>query len=163
MLGKLFLLFTLVPVLELYLLIAVGGAIGAPATIGLVLATGLLGAVLAKREGMRVLRAWQEAMARGQIPEEGLASSLLVLVGGVLLVTPGVLTDVVGLALLAPPTRRALARRLQRRAARHFQVTTLGGSIGPSFEGFSREPEDVIDVEVRDEQQDDAPNGALAR
>ena len=104
-------MFTLVPVLELYLLIAVGGAIGAPATIGLVLATGLLGAVLAKREGMRVLRAWQEAMARGQIPEEGLASSLLVLVGGVLLVTPGVLTDVVWLALLAPPTRRALAGR----------------------------------------------------
>jgi UPF0716 protein FxsA len=151
--GKLFLLFTLVPVLELYLLITVGGVIGPAATIGIVLATGLLGAVLAKHEGMRVLRQWQDAVAKGEIPEEGVASSLMVLVGGILLVTPGVLTDVLGLAMLVPFTRRAMARLVQRRAARHLQVTTLH-SIGAGFGGFAREPDDVIDVEARDEPRE---------
>jgi UPF0716 protein FxsA len=166
-LGKLFLLFTLVPVLELYLLIAIGGAIGAPATLAIVVATGLLGAMLAKREGMRVLRAWQGAMARGEIPEEGVASSLLVLLGGVLLVTPGVVTDLVGLALLTPPTRRAMARLMQRHAARHFEITTLGGSLGSIHAGrsspFVRDEEDVIDVEARDERDDAESAEILAR
>lgn len=152
MLGKLFLLFTLVPMLELYLLIAVGGAIGAPATIAIVLATGLLGAGLAKHEGTRVLRAWQRAMAKGEIPEEGVVSSLLVLVGGILLVTPGVLTDVLGLAMVVPYTRRAMVRLVQRRAAHRLRITTIGGSLGPMVGGFAREPDDVIDVEANDDQ-----------
>jgi UPF0716 protein FxsA len=154
-LGKLFLLFTLVPVLELYLLITVGGVIGPIATIGIVVATGLLGAALAKHEGVRVLRAWQESIAKGEIPEEGVASSLLVLVGGILLVTPGVLTDALGLAMLVPFTRRAMARIVARRAARQIEITTMGSigsSMGPMFRGFAAEPDDVIDVEVHDEQ-----------
>lgn len=125
MLGKLLLLFTVVPVVELYLLITIGQRLGAEPTIGLVLVTGLLGATLARREGARVLRNWQEAMARGQMPKEGVISSVLVLVGGVLLVTPGVLTDVTGLLLLVPWSRRRIAGVVRNRLEHRLQVRSF--------------------------------------
>ena len=109
MLGRQFLLFTLVPLVELWLLVQIGEVVGLPATLAAVVMTGALGASLAKREGLRTLHAWQESLARGQLPEEGLASGLLILVGGIFLVTPGVLTDVIGLSMLLPPLRRAAA------------------------------------------------------
>lgn len=163
MLGKLLLLFTVVPVVELYLLITLGQNVGAAPTIGLVLGTGLLGAWLAKREGTRVVRSWQASMARGEPPKEGVISSLLVLVGGVLLVTPGVVTDVTGLVLLLPWTRRLVANALRKRLERRFAVLPMAG--GPSmFDQFGmgdpsmgdmgspRGP--VIDVDVVEPQAD---------
>lgn len=125
MLGKLLLLFTVVPVVELYLLITIGQHLGPALTIGLVLVTGLLGASLARREGARVLRNWQEAMAHGEMPKEGVVSSLLVLVGGVLLVTPGVVTDVTGLLLLVPWSRRRVAEVVRRRLEHRLQVRSF--------------------------------------
>jgi UPF0716 protein FxsA len=150
-LGKLLLLFTVVPVVELYLLITIGQSLGAELTIGLVLVTGLLGATLAKREGARVLRNWQESMARGQMPKEGVVSSLLVLVGGVLLVTPGVVTDVTGLLLLVPWTRRWVADIVRTRLEARMQVHTLGPDPSMFAEGpfEARPPEGaVIDVDI---------------
>ncbi|MBN1207894.1 MAG: FxsA family protein [Myxococcaceae bacterium] len=121
----LFLAFTVVPFLELYLLIGIGREVGVLPTIALVLVTGLLGASLARREGRRVLRSWQAATSQGRLPEDAILSGALVLVGGVLLVTPGVLTDVVGLLLLIPPTRRWIAARLRRALERRMQAGTL--------------------------------------
>jgi len=138
-LGRLFLLFTLVPVIELYLLISLGSVIGTLPTVGLVLATGFAGAWLARREGARVLREWQGAVNRGELPREGLTSSLLVLVGGVLLITPGVLTDVAGFLLLIPPTRRAIAAAITRRVQQSLDaVQPVAAVQAPT----------VIDVEV---------------
>lgn len=162
MLGRLFLLFTIVPLAELYLLLEIGEWMGAGPTIALVLVTGLLGATLARREGARVLRSWQESMAQMQMPEEGVLSGVLVLVGGVLLVTPGVITDVVGLSLLFPPTRRVFAKVVKRWAEKRFEVRTLqmGDQFGDQFGGgfgggpFG-EPEDVIDVEAEVRQDPD--------
>ncbi|MCA9707726.1 MAG: FxsA family protein [Myxococcales bacterium] len=148
MLGKLLLLFTVVPVVELYLLITLGQHLGAEATIGLVLVTGLLGASLARREGARVLRNWQASMARGELPKEGVTSSLLVLVGGVLLVTPGVVTDVTGLLLLVPWSRRWVAEVVRRRLEHRLHVHTLA----PDPEAFmgpgARPRGTVIDVDA---------------
>lgn len=147
MLGKLLLLFTVVPVVELYLLITLGQHMGAGPTVGLVLGTGLLGAWLAKREGARVLSNWQGSMARGEIPKEGVVSSLLVLVGGVLLVTPGVVTDVTGLLLLWPWTRRLAAHVVRKRLQHRFQVQ--GFVPDPSvFMGMGGPTGTVIDVDV---------------
>lgn len=147
MLGKLLLLFTVVPVVELYLLITIGKSVGAVPTIALVLATGFLGAWLAKREGARVLRSWQESMARGEIPREGVISSVLVLLGGVLLVTPGVVTDVAGLLLLVPWTRRRVADAVRRRLEQRFSVQRLVAD--PSvFVGMGGPVGTVIDVDV---------------
>jgi UPF0716 protein FxsA len=145
----LFLLFTVVPVLELWLLIRIGGEIGALPTIALLLVTGLAGAWLAKREGRRVLQGWRRAVAEGRMPEEGILSGALVLAGGVLLVSPGVLTDVLGLALLFPPTRRLAARALRRSVERRM----ARGSIRVFRTGGGSPPEprrgEVIDVTPR--------------
>jgi UPF0716 protein FxsA len=134
----LFLAFVVVPLLDLYLLLALGREVGFWPTVGLVLVAGLVGSLLARREGVRVLRRWQESLARGQMPEEGLLGGVLVLLGGVLLVWPGVLTDVAGLVLLLPPTRRLVAALVRRRlergmAAGTVRVTTF--RTGPFPEG----------------------------
>jgi UPF0716 protein FxsA len=133
----LFLAFTVVPLLELYLLIGIGRQAGVLPTLGMVLVSGVLGAWLAKREGRRVLRSWRAATSQGRLPEDGILSGALVLVGGVLLVTPGVLTDVVGFLLLIPPTRRFIAARLRRVLESKMQAGTLGVTR-MSWGGFSR-------------------------
>ena len=155
-LGKLFLLFTVVPAVELYLLIQLGGALGAGPTIAIVLTTGLLGASLAKREGGRVFGEWQASLQRGELPKEGLVSSLLVLVGGVLLVTPGVLTDVFGITMLIPPIRRAFAGVLNRYAEARFQLQPMstagfvGAAASQAWSEASEGGADVIDVEANE-------------
>lgn len=153
MLGKLLVLFTVLPVVELYLLITLGQNVGAGPTIALVLGTGLLGAWLARREGSRVLRSWQGSLARGEMPKEGVISSVLVLVGGVLLVTPGVVTDVTGLVLLLPWTRRWVANAIRKRLEERLAVQEVGGDPG-LFTGMGemfdtgRPRGSVIDVDV---------------
>jgi UPF0716 protein FxsA len=122
--GRLLLLFTLVPILELVLLIWIAGRIGTVPTITHIVITGLIGAWLARREGTRTWREVRSTMARGEMPGEILIHGLLIFGGGALLLTPGVLTDVLGLALLAPPTRGALVRRVRRRLERHVMRST---------------------------------------
>lgn len=118
MLFRLFLLFVAVPILELALLIWIGQAIGVLPTIGIVLLTGAVGAVLARSQGVAVLRRIGEELEVGRAPMGALVDGLLILVGAVLLLTPGVLSDLTGIALLFPPTRgpvkRWLGRKLQR-------------------------------------------------
>ncbi|OJT27062.1 exlusion protein FxsA [Archangium sp. Cb G35] len=125
MFKYLLLAFTVVPFIELYLLLAIGREVGFWPTVAGVLFTGVVGAWLAKKEGLRVLRRWQESLARGRMPDEGLVGGVLVLVGGVLLVSPGVFTDVVGLFLLFPPTRRLVAELVRRRLERRMAEGTL--------------------------------------
>lgn len=157
-LGKLFLLFTIVPVIELYLLIQLGGVLGATATVGIVFVTGLLGASLAKREGGRVLGEWRAAIDRGEMPKEGLVSSLLVLVGGIFLITPGVLTDVFGIAMLIPPSRRFVAGILQRYVEKRFQLQpadAAGYVASAAWKAASEQPQvdgKIIDVEANEKE-----------
>src|SRR3989304_3679472 len=107
--GRLSLLFVVVPLLGLWVLLRRAAAVGPRGTLALIVLPSLLGAWLARREGLRVLRAWQRAIAVGRGPEGGPPAAGLVLVGAVLLITPGVITDAAGLALLVPPIRRAAA------------------------------------------------------
>jgi UPF0716 protein FxsA len=109
MLGRLLLLFTVVPLLELYLLIEVGSHLGAGVTVVLIALTGGVGALLARMQGFRVLVQIRERLAQGRLPADELLSGGLVLAGGLLLVTPGILTDAVGLALLLPFVRLRVA------------------------------------------------------
>lgn len=118
MLGKLLILFLGVPLLELAILVKLGTMVGFWPTIALVLVTGTAGAVLARSQGARVLRAIQAEMAAGRIPAAHLVDGLLVLVGGIVLLTPGLLTDIAGLLLLFPPTRARLKALLRRRMER---------------------------------------------
>ena len=128
MMAKLFLLFTIVPAVELYLLLKIGNWMGAAETIFFLVATGLLGSFLAKREGLNVLRQLAVDLGKGIPPADRLMEGVLVVVGGVLLVTPGVLTDVVGYALLFPLTRRAIAPVARRWLTKRFLVQSDGFS-----------------------------------
>lgn len=133
--AKLLFLFTVVPLVELYLLLYLGTVVGFWPTVGIVAFTGVVGAGLAKHEGLRVWRKWQESLAGGAVPEDGVVGGLLVLIGGVLLVTPGVLTDLTGFLLLIPPTRKVIADVVRRRLERgvengSVQVMGFGGFPG---------------------------------
>jgi UPF0716 protein FxsA len=115
MLGRLILLFTIVPIIELYLLIQLGQAIGALATVGIVLLTGVLGAFLARREGFAIWTKIQEQLAQGLFPADKMVDGLMVFGAGVVLVTPGLITDILGLLILFPPTRRPIRKWIAKR------------------------------------------------
>lgn len=119
------LLMTVVPAVELYLLIKLGAVLGALETALVIVLTGAIGATLAKREGLGVLASLKEEAQLGIPPAERLIEGVLVLVGGVLLITPGVLTDLTGFALIIPWTRRAMIPLVKHQVSKRFK---LGGS-----------------------------------
>jgi UPF0716 protein FxsA len=115
MVGRLFLAFALVPLLELYILIKIGGYLGAFQTIALVVLTALLGVVLARFEGLKTLQQIRNSLAQGIVPAEEMVDAVLIFVGGILLIIPGVLTDLCALVLLIPYSRTIFKRWLRRR------------------------------------------------
>lgn len=130
---RLFLAFTLIPVLELMLLVRLGGQIGLFPTLGICILTGVVGASLARSQGLSVLRRMQETSARGELPARELVDGVMILVAGVVLLTPGFLTDAVGILLLLPPVRalirHVLAKRMTvalNRGSWHATVRTPG-------------------------------------
>jgi UPF0716 protein FxsA len=125
MLARIFLFFTIVPLVELFILIKIGGHIGALNTILLVILTALLGAMLARMEGLRTLRQIQWSLSQGQIPAEELIDGVLIFAGGVLLLIPGLLTDLCALILLFPYTRMHFKRWLRRR----FDRVVASGNV----------------------------------
>ena len=132
---KLFLFFTFVPLTEFYLLLRLGQVIGLWPTLGAVFGTGFLGAVLAKRQGLALLRRLLSEVEQGILPAEALFDGVLLLLAGALLITPGLLTDCLGIMLLYPQTRRALKawlrRKIEQKIARgEFRVyTRFGGRL----------------------------------
>lgn len=111
MAAVLLVVFILVPLLEIYVISQVGHLIGLPLTLGVLLVVSILGAVVVKREGVRAWRNVRSATTRGRMPAREMVDGALVLVGGVLLLTPGFLTDALGFLLVLPATR-PIARRL---------------------------------------------------
>lgn len=105
MLFKLILFFTFVPIVELYLLIEIGSVIGTLNTVVIILVTAIAGAQLAHSQGIEALRKIQQELAEGHLPADELFNGILVLIGGVLLLTPGFFTDFAGLSCLIPFTR----------------------------------------------------------
>ena len=114
-------LFIAVPLAELYVILKVGDAIGAPLTVLILFADSILGSLLLRSQGRSVWRRFNESTAAGRVPHREILDGALILVGGALLLTPGFLTDVVGLAFLLPPSRAwvraTVTRRLARRVA----------------------------------------------
>lgn len=140
MIGRLFALFLLVPIVELYLLLAIGQRVGFWPTLGLIVVTAVLGSYLAKREGFGVWQRAQAKLAQGTLPSDEVLDGLIVLVSAALLLTPGVLTDLVGVLGLLPHTRalvrKALHQRLQHRLVVHqpaggFMWTSGGAAPFP--------------------------------
>jgi UPF0716 protein FxsA len=122
MMIRLLLLFTIVPTVELFLLLQLGALIGPTATVLLILVTGFVGAWLAKREGLGLLRTLANELQQGMPPGARLMEGALVVAGGLLLVTPGVFTDLTGFLFILPWSRRRLAPWLLSVLARRFQL-----------------------------------------
>ena len=110
LMGKLLLLFIAIPAVELILLLKIGGFIGIFPTVGIILATGVLGAALARQQGLGVLQQLQEEMQTGHMPAGPLADGIIILVAAALLMTPGFVTDLVGFLCLVPASRAILKR-----------------------------------------------------
>lgn len=156
--ANLLLLFVVVPAVELALLVEVGSRIGTLATLAIIIATGVLGAALARQQGLRTVGAIQDELAQGELPAGSLVDGVIILLAGALLITPGILTDAVGFLCLVPRLRNAAKRTLQRRFERAireqrihltmqgFDASDRGGPIydvtpdRPSPDGSSESP-----------------------
>jgi UPF0716 protein FxsA len=133
MMGRFLFLFILVPLLELYLLIKIGGYLGAFQTVALVILTALLGLVLARFEGLRTLQQIKQSLAQGIVPAEEMVDGVLIFAGGILFIIPGVLTDLFALVLLIPYTRTVFKRWLRRR----FDRMISSGNVRLQYYGRS--------------------------
>ncbi len=125
MLLKLFLAFTLVPVLELYLLIKIGAVIGALNTMALVILTAFAGAYLARMQGMQTMRRVRSQLQQGIMPAEDLIDAVIIFVAGIVLLTPGFLTDLAGLLLLFPASRFHFKRWLRQKFDQWMQNSNV--------------------------------------
>jgi len=142
MFGRLLLLFVFLPMIELYLLIMLGARIGPMPTIGLIVLTGILGATLARQQGLSTLAKIQNELKQGRAPTQELAEGAMIVVGGLVLLTPGILTDIFGFAMLVPGIRKSLAKQFKVRFPQGFASTSAGFKAGPK----PSQDDDVIDV-----------------
>ena len=130
---KLFLAFTLVPFIEIYLLIKIGAQVGAFNTILIVILTGLLGASLARLEGLKTMTKVRESLNRGELPAEEMLDAMLIFAAGVVLLTPGFITDLTGLALLVPQARFWFKRWLRKKFDGWLDKTNGRGGMSIRF------------------------------
>lgn len=130
MLARLVLLFLLTPAVELALLIQVDALVGFWATVGLIVATGIVGSFLARREGVSTWRRLNVRLQSGELPGKELVDGVIILVAGALLVTPGVLTDAIGFLGLLPPSRALVRRYLVRRFRRKMSDGSMEVQFG---------------------------------
>ncbi len=139
MLLPLVLLFIVVPIVEIYVIIQVGEAIGALWTIALLVADSILGSVLMGAQGRAAWRRFNDAIARGRVPAREVLDGVLVIFGGALLLTPGFVTDIFGLAFLLPPTRAVIRRLLVGRFAGRLIVSRPPRGAGFDVDGTASE------------------------
>ena len=139
---RILVLFVTIPLVELVLLIEIGQRIGALATVALIVATGILGASLARYQGLEALTRLRAESAAGQIPTAPLLDGVLILLAGAVLLTPGVLTDAAGFLCLIPACRRWLRRAILRRLERAMRDGRMGVTVnvGAADRPFGRRP-----------------------
>ena len=130
MFAVLVLLFLVLPILELYVIIQVAGGIGGFQTVGLLILVSVVGAWLVRREGLSVLRRGQEQLSHQQMPTKQIVDGGLIMLAGALMLTPGFITDGVGVLLLVPPTRIAVRHVLMRRFKGRFGIASMGAPTG---------------------------------
>jgi UPF0716 protein FxsA len=151
--------FILVPLAELYVILKVGDAIGVGWTILLLVADSVLGSLLLRSQGRSVWRRFNTALSDGRMPHREVVDGVLVVFGGAFLLTPGFLTDVVGLLLLIPPTRALIRPLVVRRLGRRVAVRVGGERGGRQPQGAGRD----FDVEGSATEYDAPTSGAEAR
>jgi UPF0716 protein FxsA len=154
------LLFLIVPLVEIYVLIQVGGVIGALWTVVLVVFTAVLGAGLLRLQGLTTFLRFRNRLDVGELPAEELVEGILLLLAGALLLTPGFVTDTAGFALLIPPLRRRLALAMLARMELRIAAGASPGPgphAGPARHGRARHRSRVIEGEWQREDEDSGP------
>ena len=131
--GRLLLFFIAIPVVELFLLIEVGQRVGTLTTVGIIVATGIVGASLARQQGISTLARLRADLAAGRLPADPIVDGVLILVAAAVLITPGLLTDLAGFLCLIPAFRRLVKRYLKRTFERAVREGTVG--VGAAFDG----------------------------
>ena len=143
MFGRLLFLFIVVPIAELYLLVQVGSRIGLMPTLGLIVLTGFVGATLARWQGLSILSKIQNELRSGRPPALEMLEGAMIVIGGIVLLTPGILTDLFGFSMLIPRIRKSLAKKIQNSFSKSF--TTFSNPHSKSS-NFKSSDDDVIDV-----------------
>ena len=151
MFFKLIILFIVLPILEMWLIVKLAGATSWGMTFLVVLGTGILGSAMARRQGWKIWRRINEALKRGEIPAQHLLDGLLLLIGGVLLITPGLITDTVGFLLLIPFTRALIREHVKKWFKHSIQQGTTRFYYHSEPEIY--DDEDVIDVEWEEQEK----------
>jgi UPF0716 protein FxsA len=131
--GRLLLLFIAIPVVELFLLIEIGQRVGTLTTVGIIMATGIVGASLARQQGMNTLARLRADLAANRLPTDPIVDGVLILVAAAVLITPGLLTDLAGFLCLVPAFRRLVKRYLKRTFVRAVREGTVG--VSAAFDG----------------------------
>ncbi len=148
-------LFIIVPAMELGLLIQVGIYLGTWPTLALIVFTGIVGAYLARLQGLTVLTRAQEQMSRGELPAGSLADGVMILVAGALLMTPGILTDALGFSLLVPAIRNRIKDGVLTRLRKAAEENRV--HVHVSDMGFDVDPGPIVDVQPESFQPDRFP------
>jgi UPF0716 protein FxsA len=148
-------LFIVVPIVELYVIIQIGGLIGVLPTLALLLADALLGSLLLRHQGRGAWRRFNAAIAERRFPGREVADGLMIAVGGTLLLTPGFVTDIFGALLLLPPTRAIARRLLSAYAARRLVVVGVGGMSGTPPSGNPASRHYDFDATAEEIEEDD--------
>lgn len=144
MFGYFIILFTVLPALELVVLIKVGAVIGAFNTLFIIIATGVMGAYLARYQGFLIINKIQHNLNQGHMPSDELLEGLMILVGGIVLLTPGFITDVLGFLMLIPFTRILIKSLVEKR----FQQAIEKGQIRTYSKGRSDSRNGYDDIDI---------------
>ncbi len=155
----LFTAFIVVPVVEITLFLKVGSLIGIPATIGLILLTAIAGTMLVRSQGLEVLSKIRSSAERGEAPVEALVQGACVLAAGLLLLTPGFATDTVGFALLIPPVRSFMVRKVWKMIEPHVVTTTVRQTRWHQERPSSDASAQVIEGEAVEVDEETGDNG----
>jgi UPF0716 protein FxsA len=142
MLPKLLFVFILVPLMELFILLKLADATSVWTTLAIVIGTGIAGSMLARREGIAVWRRFRQSIAEGQIPNREIQNGLLIVFAAALLLTPGLITDTLGLILLIPTTREWVRKYLANRYQGRFSL-----EVDSRFHQTRFDRGDTIDAE----------------
>ena len=161
---RLFLLFTIIPAAELWVLFQVSDRIGFLETIWLIVITGIIGAGMSKREGVKVIHDLQQSLQNGQQPGTKVIEGILVLIGGLLLITPGIMTDIFGFSLIVPFTRQRLAPLIQKAVEQGMATANQNGTrihVGPLRPGPAmreKQEEGTVNIETDEKPANSSSN-----
>jgi len=153
MFARLFFLFTTVSLLEIFVLVKVGSFLGAVPTIMLVIVTALIGSALVRSQGLQLVAQLQERLAKGEMPGQQLIEGIMLIITGVLLVTPGFVTDLAGLLLLQPTIRAAIAKTILANV--NFSSASMSNGFSHTHSSFTKADIDSDVIEGEFERKDD--------